>query len=570
LKSAYATLSDVVVEETDAIRAEATGLRAVVTDHTKDIAELQDEALRCQRSQRTMEAAVEDLRRDVGRVDHRAADALAVVKSSEASTTDALSQMQTELHRLMARIVSAEERTRACEEEAAEATNTARACQAELLAAQAAAKAAQATSIELRERVEASMREQQRFVSDVDSRVRGVRDALRDLQGQVAGTLAPSLAAAQGTLDRTCKDVAALAGQLGEVRGAVGSLRQQSGEAETALAKDVAMLADTLTHLRASSAAESGALSSRIAAVAAAGEEARRAEAEERDRRIAALGAELEGKAQATRRTAEDAGSAAQRAKDDAETTARGLSSDVRAVLAQVSGLEAAVSSRLQDTQRRVDDVQRSHAGRLDAMSSALHAFANVLQLGQVVVDPKAVLSRSMAAAGVVPATFGSSSAAPHAGPGAGASEGSGGSAGFVNLLASFSSPRRPGAAVDGGFTGQQGSTSEHPLHSAPNPASRQQQQHQQATGSGIISPVYGSVPASVPLASSGAGAGRAASSMLASSYAPQPLQSQPLHASGSAAGGPLSGSLRAWPHSGAGAFPPAWGPAGAPASAGW
>jgi chromosome segregation ATPase len=475
--------------------------------------------------------------------------------------------MQTELHRLMARIVSAEERTRACEEEAAEATNTARTCQAELLAAQAAAKAAQATSIELRERVEASMREQQRFVSDVESRVRGVRDALRDLQGQVAGTLAPSLAAAQGTLDRTCKDVAALAGQLGEVRGAVGSLRQQSGEAETALAKDVAMLADTLTHLRASSAAESGALSSRIAAVAAAGEEARRAEAEERDRRIAAVGAELEAKAQATRRAAEDAGSAAQRAKEDAETAARGLSSDVRAVLAQVSGLEAAMSSRLQDTQRRVDDVQRSHAGRLDAMSSALHAFANVLQLGQVVVDPKAALSRSMAAAGVVPATFGSSSfAAPHAGPSAGASEGSGGSGGFVNLLASFSSPRRSGAAADGGFSGQQGSAAEHPLQSG----SRQQQQQHQPTGSGIVSPVYGSVPASVPLASSSAGAGRSRSSMLASSYAPQPLQSQPMHATGSAAGGPLSGSLRAWPHSGAGALPPAWSPAGAPASAGW
>lgn len=366
LKAAYGTLADVLVEEVTALR--------------RDVQGLQESESRTSRSVRNSEGTVVDARRDALRAADKAEVALATAKESELSTTAALTAIRGQLVELSSRCGAAEARAKGAEQSAADA--------------HASVHSLQRENAELRARLDALRQEQDRRCDSLDAAVDRAQAMQRDAQAAVSS----SLGALSAAFDRGAAEASALSAQAAETAGALAALRAHTADADTALAKDVAMLNDGVNALRAQQASDAAALVSRIKATADATREAVRQEAEERERRLGALGRKAAGDADDLRRalTAVDAG--VQRARGSLEEHERAALSDSRAVGAQVAGLEASVHAQAAEAGRRLDDLARQHGARLDALANAVHAFANVLNLGQVVVDPKAILSRATTA----------------------------------------------------------------------------------------------------------------------------------------------------------------------------
>lgn len=379
LKSAYATLSEVLVEETDACRQEIAAVQHGLSDRGREIGALQEGEQRLGRSHRALEGSLADARRDIGRVDAKADAAM-----------DAIEALQRQLAELSARCDAADHRAAVAE---AAADNAA-----------AAARVAQAEAGELRAALDASSRDHERFARDVDARVRAVHDAVRDAQSSLSTTIAAGIAGMNGAIERGNRDLVAHGSQIADLGRAVTALKAQAGEADTALAKDLAMLADALTTTRSALASEVSALNARVTAVSTAGEESHRMEAEERERRLASVARGIEARLEEVAGAVagiRDTATASRAAADERSSRA---GSDLRTLATQLASLEALTQAQLADVGRRIDDTSRSAGSRLDAMSQAMHAFANVLNLGQLVVDPKAVLTRSLSATGVTPA----------------------------------------------------------------------------------------------------------------------------------------------------------------------
>jgi len=317
-------------------------------------------------------------------VEHKVEEASSLAHATEASTRDAIIMMQTQVAALAARCTAAEER----------------------------AGAAEAVAADLRVRLEAAVRDNERVARDADRQARdadrrasGLSEALRESQAQMHTALMSGLAAVNAPLDRALKDIAAQGATLAALEKATAALRASTGEADAALARDVAMLAEAAAAARTASAAEAAAAGGRVAGVVAAAEEARRADADDRDRRLAALSKSFAAEVDALRRAVEEVGRDTRTARSALDDHSRAAAVDARTTSTAFGSLEASVAGQLAEQGRRLEDTTRTTTARLDAMSSALHAFANVLHLGQIVVDPKTVLARSLAATGAAAGT---------------------------------------------------------------------------------------------------------------------------------------------------------------------
>ena len=364
----------------DSARREHLALKDTVGALRRDILALQDSEGRTVRSVRNSEGAVIDVRRDTVRATDKAELAIATAKETEASTSAALAALRGQLVELSSRCGAAETRIKSAEQSAADAN--------------AAVHSLQRENAELRSRLDALRTEQDRRCDSLDAAVDRAQAAQRDAQSAVSS----SLGALSSAYDRCSSDTSSLAMQAGEMSALITALRSHTADADAALAKDVAMLNDSVNAIRAQQASDAAALVSRIKATADAAREAVRQEAEERERRLGALGRKTAGDTDDIRRalTAIDGG--VQRTRGSLEEHERSALSDSRAVGAQVAGLEASVHAQGAEASRRLDDLARQHGARLDALANAVHAFANVLNLGQVVVDPKAILSRATTA----------------------------------------------------------------------------------------------------------------------------------------------------------------------------
>lgn len=394
LKAAYATLSDVLVEETESFHNQAAALRDSVHSCGKEIEVLQDGEQSLARAQRSLESNLADVRREAGRVEHRAADAESIARVTEASTRDAIVMMQQQVAALAARCSAAEDRAAAAEDRAAAAES----------AAQVAAEASDAARIAattLSGKLEQAFRDNDRHVRDLERRVHSVTDQVREVQQQLSVSITSGLASVTATVERVNKEMGTHISHAANTDRALSSLRQATADADAALAKDVAMLADSIASLRQGVQGEVAALTSRIASVSASGEDGRRGEAEERERRLASLSKAVDVELDEMRRTLQAAEAHSTHVKRQVEDHHRATGTDLKSSTNQLASLEAYVTAQATEQSRRLDETNKSVSGRLDAMSSALHAFANVLNLGQIVIDPKAVLSRSLTAAGI-------------------------------------------------------------------------------------------------------------------------------------------------------------------------
>ena len=161
------------------------------------------------------------------------------------------------------------------------------------------------------------------------------------------------------------------------------------------------MLADALADLRSTQSNESSSLSARLSSLAANVVEGRRSDAQDRDRLISASSRASESLAISATEAAAVASSKVAQVEETFSERGRAAAADARSAAAAAASLEASVGQRINDLTRRLEEAGRATSGRLDAFSSALHAFANVLNLGSMVVDPKAVLKRSFVESGI-------------------------------------------------------------------------------------------------------------------------------------------------------------------------
>jgi DNA repair exonuclease SbcCD ATPase subunit len=350
-------------------RRENLSLKETIHQLGRDIAALQDSDSRTVRSQRNCDGAVSDMRRDALRTNEKADAALA----SSAETSAALATIRSQIAELTARCGAADQRARDAEQSAADAHRE---------------------NAELRSRLDSQRHEQERRCDNIDAAIERALAAQRDSQAAIT----TSLAALNAAFERSNRDIAALSAQHSDVAASLDALRSQTADADAALAKDVSMLNDVSSAVRAQQAADASALTARIKATADAAREAVRQEAEERERRLAALARKAAGDSDDLRRGIAGLESSLQRAKASLEEHERVALSESRTIGAQLAGLEASVHAQAAETGRRVDDLGRQHGARLDALANAVHAFANVLNLGHVVVDPKAILSRATSA----------------------------------------------------------------------------------------------------------------------------------------------------------------------------
>lgn len=258
---------------------------------------------------------------------------------------------------------------------------------------------------DVRSRLEAVGRALDKYTMDMDSRLRGMSDTIAEVQSQVRSTVATNLAAVNAELDRVRRDVITLHGTVGDATKSMTALRAASGDADALLARDVAMLADAVSATKAALNTETATLAARVAASASAANDGTRAEADERERRIAAVSRSLAAEIDEVKRGIAALQEEQRKAREATDDVHRAATTESRAITSQVASSEALVQAQLVDVSRKVDEVTRAHAARLEAMSNALHAFANVLNLGKIVVDPRAVLTRSLAAGGVASTT---------------------------------------------------------------------------------------------------------------------------------------------------------------------
>jgi hypothetical protein len=340
-------------------RREHLSLKDTVQQIGRDVLNLHDSESRVVRATRNCDSAILDI---------KAAQSAASTVASE--TSAAIVALRTEL---ASRCGAADQRARNAEQAVADA---------------------QRENAELRSRLDSLRHEQERRCDSIDAAIDRVLAVQRESQAAVA----TSLSVLSSSFDRCNRDISALSAQLGDLAVSLDSQRAQSADADTALAKDVSMLNDISSAMRAQQAADSSALVARIKATADAAREAIRQEAEERERRLSGLARKASSDADDLRRGVLGAEAGVQRSKASLEEHERVVLSESRTLGAQVAGLEAAVHSQATETGRRVEDLSRQHGARLDALANAVHAFANVLNLGHVVVDPKAILTRATSA----------------------------------------------------------------------------------------------------------------------------------------------------------------------------
>jgi chromosome segregation ATPase len=126
LKSAFATLSDVVVDETDALRTETFSQKTLLNSTIKDITYIRKEINDIHTTIRTLESNYESIRRDIAHLDTNSTDSITRISSTTNKLSETLSNLNSDVSHLTARI-------NACESTSAESVRGSRAAQAELL-----------------------------------------------------------------------------------------------------------------------------------------------------------------------------------------------------------------------------------------------------------------------------------------------------------------------------------------------------------------------------------------------------------------------------------------------------
>lgn len=353
---------------------------------------------------------IADIRHEVDRVGEQVKDAAGVQSASEATHSALVAQLQAQVGELLMRTLASEQRAEVAERAARDAS--------------AAAQRAQEEAAEVRGRLESVRNEVDRrvneserrlrevegrmsgmavdvdgrFVShgrEMDGRLTAVQEMARDLHAQATASFNTGLASLQANVDKGSAEALKMSGQVSEINAQVSALRQSSGDAATALATDVAMLADQIQSLKGHVASETTQLSARIKSVNDAGEQGRKWQAEEVERRIGAVNRRIGVDVDDLKRSVGTVERSMARIKESFEDTSRNLAADSRATNTHLSAFEGAANNTLADVGRRLDETVRSHGSRLDALASAVHAFANVLNLGQLIIDPKAVAARA-------------------------------------------------------------------------------------------------------------------------------------------------------------------------------
>ncbi|RYG42395.1 hypothetical protein EON68_01855 [archaeon] len=322
-------------------------------------------------------------------------------RSIEGSTSDALASMQASIAALAARTSAAEDRAAAAEASAKELASKLRAVQGELSQTSAVARAAQLDVLDARGRLDATNREMDKFVREVEQRFKAVGESLTSMQSTLSTSVSNAESSATAGLDKTGRELAQTLHRVSELERKLSAWRAETGDAEVALAKDVAMLSSSVSAVKSQLATDVSSLQSKGAAASAVAEEVRHAEAEERERRIAAVTRSVSVQVEELRTHLLAATEEATRHRARADEVSQSLQRHVASVGDNAAALERKVATELHEAQRRAEELRASQAARMEAMSNALHAFANVLNLGQIVIDPKSVLSKSLSASGV-------------------------------------------------------------------------------------------------------------------------------------------------------------------------
>lgn len=339
LKSAYSTLSDVLVEETDVCRADVHALRDRVASRERELSSAKDDIARLNRTHRALEDSLSDLRREDARLDSRCDAVTAGAASQVAATSATVGELTTHMSTLLARVAAVEERAATAESVAREvAMDNAR----------------------LRGALEDLNRIMERSNRDGDAHMSRLSDSLADVAAR-----------SSSGLERVRGDVASLASKVDASVASASSHTRSTSEAHAALAKDILMLAEAVSSLKSSSAAEASATSSKLRALTEEFESSRKWEGDERERRLNALAARLNDEIDGTRASIREVQDALRAASVTSAETQR---STATAAATNVSSMKAAIA----DIAKRVDETSSTTTARVDALTNAMHAFAKV------------------------------------------------------------------------------------------------------------------------------------------------------------------------------------------------